>query len=336
MPYGGVDVRPHAVTYTRLTGDYCWVKVNGITFLNVYKEPLNSSAVEPLLEWNPPSQTIAAGDFNSVYWAWQTSARSFYGQGEEIERWADKHGLSCLILGEPTHRAGNTLDLVWSNISGASAWVDRDECMISDHFPISGIVPCYTRAINKPKGPFRVSKDKVPLFAHLVSQWTPNVQELTVTEEIEQFAQDLGRALTDALKAVGKASSGGSGRSAPWWTPECKAARLQYRSASVEADRNQYARAYRNTIAGAKREYWKSHIEDIKSLPDIYRLMRWTNPRDTKIPPPLLFNGRLVSKQAERAEILRDSLLARFEASDDLPNPTITTENRIPWTMELK
>ncbi|KAI0991611.1 hypothetical protein K3495_g16576, partial [Podosphaera aphanis] len=229
MPYGGVDVRPRAVTYTRkdakniqavqespssrLTGDYCWVKVNGITFLNVYKEPHNSSAVEPLLEWNPPSQTIAAGDFNSVHWAWQPSARSFYGQGEEIERWADKHGLSCLILGEPTHRAGNTLDLAWSNISGASAWVDRDECMTSDHFPISGIVPCNTRATNKTKGPLRVSKDKVPLFAHLVSQWIPNIKELTVTEEIETFAQDLCRALTDALKAVGKDSSGGSGRS---------------------------------------------------------------------------------------------------------------------------
>ncbi|KAI0992646.1 hypothetical protein K3495_g15539, partial [Podosphaera aphanis] len=171
-----------------------------------------------------------------------------------------------------------------------------------------------TRATNKTKGPLRVSKDKVPLFAHLVSQWIPNIKELTVTEEIEQFAQDLCRALTDALKAVGKDSSGGSGRSAPWWTPECKDARLQYRAASTEADRNQYARAYRNTIAGAKREYWKSRIENMKSLPDIYRLKRWTNPRHTKIPPPLLFNGRLVSEQAERAEILRDSLLARFEA----------------------
>ncbi|KAI1004651.1 hypothetical protein K3495_g3567 [Podosphaera aphanis] len=129
---------------------------------------------------------------------------------------------------EPTHRAGNTLDIVWSNISAASAWVDRDECMTSDHFPISGILPCYTRATNKLKGPLRVSKNKVPLFAHLVSQWIPNVQELMVTEEIEQFAQDVCRALTDALKAVGKASSGGSGSSAPWWTPECKVARLQY------------------------------------------------------------------------------------------------------------
>ncbi|KAI0995753.1 hypothetical protein K3495_g12427 [Podosphaera aphanis] len=182
--------------------------------------------------------------------------------------------------------------------------MDRDECMTSDHFPNSGIVPFYTRATNSPRGPLRVSKDKVPLFAHLVSQWIPNIQELTVTEEIVQFAQDLCRALTDAPKAVGKASSGGSGRSAPWWSPECKAARLQYRAASTEADRNQYAKAYRNSIAGAKREYWKTRIEDMKFLPDIYRLMRWINPRHTKIPQPLLFNGRLVSEQAERAEIL--------------------------------
>ncbi|KAI0992951.1 hypothetical protein K3495_g15233 [Podosphaera aphanis] len=137
IPYGGVGTRPRAVTYSRkddrnihavqespsskLTGDYCWVKVNGITFFNVYKAPHDPAAVEPLLEWTPPPRTIAAGDFNSVYWAWQPSATSNYGQGEEIEKWADENGLSCLILGEPTHRAGNTLDLAWTNISGASA-----------------------------------------------------------------------------------------------------------------------------------------------------------------------------------------------------------------------
>ena len=51
LPFGGTGVRPRAATYTRknmkeidavqifssstLTGDYCWVIVNGITFMNV-------------------------------------------------------------------------------------------------------------------------------------------------------------------------------------------------------------------------------------------------------------------------------------------------------------
>ena len=137
LPFGGEDVRPRAVTYTRLhkteivanqtfpfsflTGDYCCVLVNDITFLNIYKEPHNISAFQPLLSWTPPLRSVAIGDFNSVHWAWQPGAARSYGQGEEIERWADENNMSCLIIGEPTHRAGNTLDLAWSNIVGASA-----------------------------------------------------------------------------------------------------------------------------------------------------------------------------------------------------------------------
>lgn len=64
-PHGGVDVRPRAVTYTRKnrnvisaeqlfscptpTDDYCWVKVNEVTFLNVYKAPNNPTAILPLI-----------------------------------------------------------------------------------------------------------------------------------------------------------------------------------------------------------------------------------------------------------------------------------------------
>ncbi|KAI0991119.1 hypothetical protein K3495_g17068, partial [Podosphaera aphanis] len=142
MPYGGVDVRPRAVTYTRkndreisatqvfpcatLTGDYCWVVVNGITFFNVYKAPRDPTAFRPIVNWTPALETIAVGDFNAVHEAWQPGAAHQHGQGEEIERWANRYNLTGLIIGEPTHRAGNTLDLAWTNINGTIAWVDRN------------------------------------------------------------------------------------------------------------------------------------------------------------------------------------------------------------------
>lgn len=69
IPFCGNDLRPRAVIYTRknareiaasqifpssfLTADYCWVVVNEITFLNKYKEPHNSEAVKPFLDWIP-------------------------------------------------------------------------------------------------------------------------------------------------------------------------------------------------------------------------------------------------------------------------------------------
>ena len=82
LPFGGENIRPRAATYIRKdpnrltslqkhppspTGDYCWVEVNNIMFLNVYKAPHDPSAVRPLLEWSPTSRTIAIGDFNSVH-----------------------------------------------------------------------------------------------------------------------------------------------------------------------------------------------------------------------------------------------------------------------------
>lgn len=65
-------------------GDYCLVKMNDITFLNVYKEPNNPSAVQPLLNWSPPPRTVVIGDSNSVHWAWQPGSVTSYGQGKEI------------------------------------------------------------------------------------------------------------------------------------------------------------------------------------------------------------------------------------------------------------
>lgn len=82
LPFGGENIRPRAATYVRkdprrliakqtyplsLTGDYCWVEVNDITFLYVYKAPHDSTAVQPLLAWTPTSKSVEIGDFNSVY-----------------------------------------------------------------------------------------------------------------------------------------------------------------------------------------------------------------------------------------------------------------------------
>ena len=83
IPHTNNNIRPRAVTYTKkdprnirtvqilpipdLTGDYCWVEINGITFLNVYKAPRDPTASRPLLQWAPPASSVAVGDFNSVH-----------------------------------------------------------------------------------------------------------------------------------------------------------------------------------------------------------------------------------------------------------------------------
>ncbi|KHJ33588.1 putative eka-like protein [Erysiphe necator] len=140
----------------------------------------------------------------------------YYGQGNEIEKWADENRLLCLIIGEPTHRAGNTLDLAWTKISEITAWVDRDECMTSDHLPISGIVPSQFHPTAPPKKMLKVPNESLPYFAHVVSRWILPITYLNSTDDLEVFAEDLCRALADGIKAVGKRSSEGKGKSAPW------------------------------------------------------------------------------------------------------------------------
>ncbi|KAI1005855.1 hypothetical protein K3495_g2360 [Podosphaera aphanis] len=68
---------------------------------------------------------------------------------------------------------------------------------------------------------------------------------------------------------------------------------------------------------------------------NIFKLMRGSNPRQANIPPPLNHNGRLIVDQEERATILRDALLARHEASNDLLPCTNISDDRIPWNNDV-
>ncbi|KAI0997119.1 hypothetical protein K3495_g11068 [Podosphaera aphanis] len=262
-----------------------------MTFLNVYKASRNLAAVQPLLNWNPPTNSMIARDFNSVYWAWQPGVVICYGLEEEIE----KH----------THRARNALDLAWwSNISGTCAWVDREECVTSDHYPVCGYVPNFRPSEAISRGPLKVPKDKIPQHVNVVSQWIPPLSVPDAKEDVKRFAQQIYLALTDALKAVGRRPNKAAGSSAPWWTSECKYAISENRAATTETERISRAKYLRATVASAKKEYWKRQVESIISLSDTFKVMRWASPCQEKIPPPLLYEGRLVSDREERALIL--------------------------------
>ena len=73
-PIGRNGTRPRAITFTRKglhatqiffstsqTADYCFVKVSGVMFVNVYRAPRPSGALEPLLQWATIGSTIFGG-----------------------------------------------------------------------------------------------------------------------------------------------------------------------------------------------------------------------------------------------------------------------------------
>lgn len=230
------------------------------------------------------------------------------------------------------------MDLAFTNISETTALIGTEECITSDHLPICGFVPNHklsTPNLQTHNGNLKVSRQNIPQFNRVVTQWLPSLRLINTTEEIDNFAQDISCALENALKAVGKKPNKKSGRGAPWWTAECKSAQLDYREAVEVSERRERARSFRATVASSKREYWKSRIENMRSSRDIFKLMRWASPRNAGITPPLRHEGRFISDQEERAEILRESLLARFSAPDDLPPCTLTGEGHIPWSDDI-
>lgn len=68
---------------------------------------------------------------------------------------------------------------------------------------------------------------------------------------------------------------------------------------------------------------------------DVFKLMRSASPKHASIPPPLNHEGTLITDPAERATILRDALISRHQASDDLPPCTTTSNSRIPWENDV-
>ena len=94
---GGKGIRPRAITFTRKglhatrifssksqTADYCFVKVSGVMFVNVYRAPGPSGTLELLFQWTPTGSTIVRGEFNAVSRHWQPQAPRQYGNGDQI------------------------------------------------------------------------------------------------------------------------------------------------------------------------------------------------------------------------------------------------------------
>lgn len=135
--------------------------------------------------------------------------RRSYGQGDEIESWAEKHSLTCLIIRKPTHWAVNTPDLAWN----------------SDHLPIRGIVPVNFQDPALIPSPIRVTNKILDMFLRTVSQRVVLPSSFKSLEGIEVYAKKFAHSYQvpseSRVEHVG-------GRLASWWTTDCKRARTEY------------------------------------------------------------------------------------------------------------
>ncbi|KAI0997962.1 hypothetical protein K3495_g10229 [Podosphaera aphanis] len=133
----------------------------------------------------------------------------------------------------------------------------------------------------------RVPRANYARYAHAIAQWVHRPPILDTIEKVEAYAQELSFQLSNAMKATGTRTGKGSGKSAPWWTPECKAAHTENQTATAPSQRDTCVKVLPMTISAAKKEYQTRRVEAMTTPTDIYKLMRSSKPKQAETLPPL-------------------------------------------------
>ena len=120
--------RPRVLTYVRkgkslvteqrqsISRDLLWIVVNKRPILNVYRQPATSQVIDYVKNLVPPAKCLVGGDFNVHHDTLNPGIAPENG-GPAIAKWATDSGMDFIgDPGVPTHRAGNVLDLTFSNL----------------------------------------------------------------------------------------------------------------------------------------------------------------------------------------------------------------------------
>lgn len=340
------DTRPRVLTYVRThktlqpeqlsyarSRDLLWLDVNGVTILNVYNRPEEPAILQAVTAWNPPENTIVAGDMNASHPLWRTDRATTPG-GTQLAEWVEKHSLQ--LLNEPdvdtTVAKGrgrpNTIDLAFSNVTTATATVEEHLTTGSLHYTIS-IEALAAQPAPKVVGRFKITTDEeLQRFStHVKTVADTLCGELNSRCDIEAATQQLSAAIENAIKTCGHRQMGHKARASPWWNEECSDALTDLRvmwmaTESATGEDTQRARVeFKRTVRRVKRDFWRRIITDITSPEDVYRVTRWLKPRQRLAPPPIQIGDEVYSTNIDKARALGQCKLARRDATDDIDNP---------------
>ncbi|RYC55822.1 hypothetical protein CHU98_g10381 [Xylaria longipes] len=333
------EERPRAITYVRKSPflkakqtrpspsrDIVWVSINGIMTMNVYRqprEPDGADTTQILTGYIPPPRCVVAGDMNAKSVVWQPGYTGHLNGGQ---------------VGVATHQDGNVLDITFSNIPFATAEVNDTLHCGTDHAAILTTLP--TRG-EIPPDQFRLTVPylREPLFINAIEMGSPALPTLSPNPtgpELDTQARKLADLINTALSAVGKKKRD-TGHAAVWWDEDCAKALIVYKAAQRAHGTfcRDEAHAFRATVRRAKKKYWQETIDEVKSDADMYRLMSWRKLQPNFKSPPLNIGGRVVEDVADKAQALRNALLGRFSASDDLEYDPLEAHtvprNYLPW-----
>ena len=334
--WDSTSTRPRVMTYVRHnlevdtnqirpieTRDILWITTNNVTIVNIYRDPSIRNLLPALFDWHIPEKCLIAGDFNARHHSWEPGARSIHG-GQYIADWAEEQGLSQLVPGVPTNPRNTTIDLAFTNIPLASASIEDHLASSSDHFTIAIAIPEVSLQFKPAKRPQLHTPEDIQRFLQLVKV---GAQDLPITanspEDIDLLASAISETIQTALHAAGRPARD-TNRSAPWWTEDCAKAAIQHRKVrranplGFNKVVQQARRALRRVVRRAKRQFWRQIIDSVKDSAGIYKLARWAKRPSQFQPPPLQVNGVVYETQMQKATVLREAILERREAGDDI------------------
>ena len=251
--------------------------------------------------------------------------------------WATAQDMHLLTtIGVPTHRDGNVLDLVWSNVT-AEALVSHEYNCTSDHMTIVGSVEARRKPdMSRISQELRLRDQDLAKFAQYVKSWV-RPGPLNSVSDIECQLSSLMEALGDARKAVGYKPARARGSTAPWWNEDCKLKHREYHEArSCPDSEAEVRKKFKHAVRAAKRDHWRKQVENATTDSQVFKLMQWTKPKIGRDPPPLkIAEDTWTSDPLKRAEALRDSLLTKFDAAHDLPTWESEQTESIPWNATI-
>lgn len=345
--------RPRVLTYVRKSfdlkiqqrrpvqsRDLLWLSVNGFAILNVYRQPGTDPVIDYVINLVPPRNCVVGGDFN-VHHDYFEPGVSTFSRGRELVEWSTDSLMDFIgEVGTPTQRCGHVLDLTFSNIPWAQTSVRADMHCGSDHetqittLPGRGDIPFKQHC---PK----VTEADLRKFTGLIEIGTSALKDpwsITCEEEAEIYAVSITEMFTAAIEGAGRPDKKKS-KPAAWWTQECKDAYKTYlASRQLAHNLTPEKKAFLTTVRKAKKEYWRRIIDNAESDAALYKVIGWHKQAPSLKAPPLVVNGRTIEDTLEKAEVLRDEILDRFSASDDLPDyqienfPGITY---LPWEQTI-
>ncbi|RAL62915.1 hypothetical protein DID88_004756 [Monilinia fructigena] len=299
--------RPRAMSYTRKAA-------------NLITQQRRNGDDRDIVWLRVPPNFLIGGDFNAKHDMFEPGVGSS-NQGASLAAWSLSSGADFIgEPGEPTHRAGHTIDLTFSNIPFAETTVRHDLDCGSDHFTLVTLLPPGRGQGADGNAGYRVTEANLPRFAHAINSGIshlPQPADVLDTRDLDDIAALLTTLFQNAIKAVGSAH-----RVRPNRRPGGRRRALSYTPA-MRAHAGGLRRSKNANGATCSRRYGMPNVTIGAGLSTVQR----TTPTYISI-----------ESTKEKAEALLEKVLHRYDDSDDLEYDPLEAEGRrpiLPWTTAI-